>query len=73
MGDWYELPDKFLRVGAKVRVFYNDGNPNNELRHIRAVVDGEYIVYRVWGHRRWRYRIEWAYTFFLLWKDGRIQ
>ena len=70
---WYELPDELIEVGAKVRVFCGTGNPHNELRHIRAVVDNEQIVYRVWRRGRWNYRGEWAYAFYLAWKDGHLK
>ncbi len=73
MSDWYELPDELIEVGAKVRVFYGAGSPHNELRHIRAVVDNDYIAYRVWKYRRWNYRIEWAYAFYLAWRDGNLK
>ena len=70
--DWYELPDGLIEVGTKVRLFYSAGNRNNEIRHIRAVVDGDQIVYRVWRRGAWKYRIEWAYAFYLAWKDGHL-
>lgn len=72
-GEWYELPDELIEVGAKVRVFYGKGNPHNELRHIRGVVDDEYIVYRVWKRFHWSYKMEWAYAFYLAWKDGHLK
>lgn len=38
--------DEMLQPDQKIKVLYRDGN-NNQIRHIRAIIDGEYIVYRV--------------------------
>lgn len=38
-----------------VRLFINAGNPNNKTMHIRAIVDGEYVVYRVWSETKQNY------------------
>ena len=69
--DTYNLMER-LRPGAKVRVFYGEGNINNELRHIRAVVDDGWIVYKVWWkhHRRWHYAVADIYDFHLGFKYG---
>ncbi len=68
-----ELRD-LLRPGKAVRLFYNEGNPNNEIRHIRAVVDDEFIVYRVWTPRRkWMYYITGYYGFLLAYRDGDLR
>ena len=69
-----ELID-MLQPGKKVKLFYSKGNPNNELRHIRAIVDGEYIVYKVWWvpNQRWYYRVEWIYSFHLDFEDGNLK
>lgn len=50
---------------------WHDGR---RLRHIRAVVDGEYFVSRVWlrRRRRWEYVVEWWYNFWLNDRDGRL-
>lgn len=66
-----ELLD-ILQPGKKVKLFYNEGNLNNEIRHIRAIVDDEYIVYRVWLPRKktWRYRVDWIYVFHLAFEGG---
>lgn len=64
--------DKLVSPGSSCRVFYYDGNPNNERRHIRAIVDDEQVVYRVWSrrHQTWRYYVEHLGRFELLWRDG---
>ena len=57
-----------LQPGNKIKVHYGPGNPNNELRHILAIVDDEYVVYKVWSRnkKRYRYSVEWFYDFLLL-------
>ena len=72
-----EIPDELIDVlqpGTVVRVHYNENNINNELRHIRGIVDDDQIVYRVWSKRKqtWRYHVEWIYAFHLLFKDGHL-
>lgn len=63
--------DEMLQPGQKVKVFYNEGNINNQIRHIRAVVDGEFIVYRVWSRRKgWQYCIEHRYGFEYKYEKG---
>jgi hypothetical protein len=66
------LPD-YVRPGATLRLFWGEGNPNNGLIHIRAIVDGENVVYRKWSRRKgWRYVVEWSYWFRLLDENGRV-
>ncbi len=76
------IPDRFpselrdiLLPGNIVRIWYDEGNPNNELRHIRAIVDEVWIVYRVWGKRkrRWFYDIDSWFSFYLAWRDGFVK
>lgn len=64
-----------LQPGKKVKLFYNEGNPNNELRHIRAIVDDEYIVYRVWSRHKqyWIYHVNWIYDFHLAFEGGNLK
>lgn len=45
------------QVGDKYRVDFSEGHPHNKLLHVRAVVDGEYIVYRYWKRGRWVYKL----------------
>ena len=69
-----ELID-MLQPGKKVRLFFYEGNLNNELRHIRAIVDDEYIVYKVWwSHKQyWHYKVEWIYSFVLFFENGHLK
>jgi hypothetical protein len=61
-----------LKVGNSYRIFYNKGNPNNMLIHVRAIVDKDYIVTKVWKNCKWRYRIEYYYLYQLLARDGML-
>ena len=38
-----------MKVGQTYRIYYNEGNRNNKVIEIRAVVDDVWVVYR---HRR---------------------
>lgn len=62
--------DDLLQIGNAIRVHYGENNPNNETRHIRAIVDGNQIVYRVWSKlkQRWIYHITSRYEFELMQK-----
>lgn len=52
---------ELIKPGITIRRFYYEGNPNNCLMHIRAIVDEEWVVYRVWSKvkRDWRYHVEY--------------
>lgn len=48
-----------LKPNTKVRLFYNENNINNKIIHIREIVDGEYIVFKIYNKRKgWIYKIE---------------
>ena len=70
---WFSVK-RLIMPGAKLRIDYGEGNLNNKLIHIRAILDDHYIVYRYWlkHKKRWDYVVEWDYWFFLLVKDGNI-
>lgn len=77
MSEALEWPAELLEMiqpGKKVRVFYYRGNSNNQLRHIRAIVDEEYIVYRIWSRHTlcWLYRVDLLYHFYLKWENGHL-
>lgn len=72
-----EVPQKllsWLNPGNIIWLHYSDGNSNNKRMHIRAVVDDDYIVYRVWSKRNndWAYHVEWVYNFAHWYLDGHI-
>ena len=52
--------------GRRLYLFYNKGNLNNKIIHIRSFVDEEYIVFKTWlkHRRRWEYSIEHACYFY---------
>ncbi len=64
--------EEMLQPGNKVKVFISKENIHNQLRHIRAIIDNEYIVYKVWfkSKQDWRYFIEHVYKFELEYKQG---
>lgn len=66
--------DEMLQPGQKIKVFYHEGNIHNQIRHIRAIIDDDYIVYRIWGKRSraWLYNIVHRYDFELKYEDGRL-
>lgn len=56
--------DQIIQVGNKVKVDYGPTNPNNQSLHIRAIVDDDQIVCRIWSARKgWIYQIISRYTF----------
>lgn len=65
---------KMLTPGKKVRVFYGENNPNNQIRHIRAIVDEQYVTYRVWNRKRqrWIYHTIWIYDFQLAFEGNHL-
>lgn len=73
----YEMPPELvalLQPGTKLRRRYGLNLEGTEIRHIRGVVDGSMIVYRVWSvsRKRWIYHVDTAYAFYLDWKDGAL-
>lgn len=67
------LADRILSPGATVRIFFNEGNRNNKLIHIRGVIDCEYVVYRWWSlSKGWVYEMETLYYFYLLIGQGNL-
>ena len=73
-----QFPDELremLLPGKKVRRYFGKKDRRNQLMHIRAVVDEEYIVYRVWSRRRrwWVYKIDWWYYFYMDMEYGYLQ
>ena len=65
---------KYLEIDKKYRIFYNKGNPNNQLIHVRAIVDKEYIVYKTWFKRKqyWRYSVDNVHYFKSLFFGGNL-
>jgi len=57
--------DELLQPGHSFHVYYNKGNRNNRLYHVRAVVDGEQIVTRCWSYikGRWVYAVNEHYWY----------
>jgi len=66
-----------MEIGEKYKLFYNEGNPNNKIIYIRAIVDKEWVVYkeRIGNSmsKTWQYHIEHTTYFDLLKKKGVIE
>jgi hypothetical protein len=54
------------------RIDFGPNNLNNELLHIRAIVDDNVVVYRTWlrHKRRWRYSAKYFQEFEWLMERG---
>ena len=69
-----EYPAAFLALlvpGRAVRLDYGIDNRLNCLRHIRAIVDDEQVVYRVWNAKNgWQYFVSDRYSFYWRWTKG---
>ncbi|NIQ91038.1 MAG: hypothetical protein GWM98_04820 [Nitrospinaceae bacterium] len=63
---------ELLTPGKKIRIFINEGNPNNCTQHIRAIVDEDQIVYKVYSRNRQfsRYFVEHIGHFENMHKNG---
>lgn len=73
-----EYPIELLNIlqpGNKVRVYGHPRKSKNTLFHIRAVVDEEYVVYKVWSRRKqyWVYGVEHIYFFYLHWQKNFVE
>jgi len=64
--------EDMLQPGQKVKVYFNKGNPNNRTRHIRAIVDDEWIVYKTATGKGWRYHVDHRYDFEYKFEMGRL-
>lgn len=65
--------EEWLVPGRKLRISYQNDNPNNKAIEIRGIVDG-LIIYRTWFKRRqrWHYVVEDRYMFELWLRDGHL-
>jgi len=64
----YDALREKLKPGSKWRIFFNEGNINNHLAHIRAIVDDEWVVWKIWVRGHWVYKVRHIHYFYLL--DG---
>lgn len=54
----------YIRPGAVIRRFVREGNRYNGLLHVRAIVDGDQVVYWEWSQQHGRmYRVGWIEIF----------
>ena len=65
---------ELLKPGNKLRLFFDEGNINNKRIHIRAIIDDDYVVYKIWSRRKqiWYYQVEYIYFFKLLYEKNQI-
>lgn len=63
-----------LVPGQAVRVTHSDGNRNNSVDHIRAIVDGDIIVFKQWSQTkmRWNYKCEHVFWYSTLADGGKL-
>lgn len=66
---------RWLQPGRKVRQYFNPGNPNNRVEHIRAIVDDDQVVVRWWskGKQRWVYEVRGRGWYEMLYHKGNLQ
>jgi len=64
-----------IQPGRSFREDWGEGNPNNRVIHIRAIVDDDYYVYRCWSKskQRWIYNVDSVIWFRMLCKDGVLE
>jgi hypothetical protein len=69
-----ELKD-ILQPGKIVQVYYNKNNRNNEIRHIRAIVDSYQVVYCVWFEKKeyWYYFVVHIDDFEYIFDKGHLR
>lgn len=60
-----------LKPGDKIKLFYNEGNLNNRVMHIRAIIDDQ-VVYRISTKDGWVYRIQHMVDFDFMNKKGHL-
>lgn len=65
-----------LQPGAKVRHWRArmTDSPTSQVLHIRAIVDDDQVVFRVWRPGRgWRYIVKDMFVFQLWYEDGALE
>jgi hypothetical protein len=60
-----------FKIGQQYNFFWNDGNPNNKILHLRGIVDSDVYVFCYWrkSKKYWNYKIESAGFLSMLIKD----
>ena len=67
---------EYIEVGRKYKIDYGEGNLNNKIIHILAIVDDDMFVYKWYGNNKRRmpyYKVENAYSFSLMLKGKNIK
>lgn len=57
--------ERLVMPGAKVKLFFGEGNINNATLHIRAIIDEDQVVFKRWlKHKKyWLYEVKDMYFF----------
>lgn len=63
----------YIQPCQKWRIYYQKGNMNNRLLHVRAIVDDDQIVVRFWHRLRWVYRLDNIWDFYYSVQGGHGQ
>lgn len=63
-----------LKIGYQYNFFWNDGNPNNRIMHLRGIVDSDVYIFCQWrkSKKYWSYKVESAGFLEMLIKEGII-
>lgn len=72
---WGEDMLDMLKPGNKIRLRNNDGGKVFETHHIRAIVDGDQVVYRRWSRQkqRWVYDVDPLFSYWVWHRDGGLE
>jgi hypothetical protein len=64
-----------LEIGKSYKLFFGEGNINNKIIHVLAIVDDDMVVYKWYGFRktRWFYIVDSKYLLELYEKDGSLK
>lgn len=70
----FEEFSRLLKPGQVWRLYINDGNIHNGIRHIRAIVDDRKIVWREWSKwkRCWYYHMDDTYLWWLFYEKNQL-
>lgn len=65
----FAVMEDFLRPG----VLFNANEPDGRIVEVRAVVDDEWVVFRVRNKRAWEYKVSHVQMFALLLASGYLR
>lgn len=64
-----------VEICKKYKIFWNENNVNNKIIHVRAIVDGDQVVYKEYwkSKKRWVYFVKEMQWFDMLKEKGVIE